>query len=485
MAANEVYIGEKFIIERSNAAIKSANQSTNRTLTVFVSSTIGDLGDYRNQVQDVLLRKAQVVCFLSEDWINEHGPTLQKCRDELTKAQGYIGIFGYWYGTVLPGHKQSITHLEYKWALEKLRRENFPIAIFRPKSASQAERKLKDKAALLIPTGKAKKKQHDIRLRAFREEVEKKGWMITPFKNLNDLLQSVIVTGMLWKKLGPLEAATGAVQVSERQTTSRTVTDEEWGLLGRADHLAVFGRILSRVDLYPDVPAVAMLVHGDEDSGQRVFLFQLLASKKLRNARAPRKAWGRPQLEQYDVKALVQWVGDVLGVFPKGRESGSIEELAELIHQELLQQQLVFVLDQVWRLSGGLTTWYEKFWQPLFARLAELRLQNKQQNQHRLVAIVVDYEDQSAFDDDKSSKQSESVTADDYARLWLLPVLRDISPGDLADWFDELDIQDDATGRRATLASLALKNAKGEIDGTPSRVFERLKQSSLWINGEE
>jgi len=193
---------------------------------------------------------------------------------------------------------------------------------------------------------------------------------------------------------------------------------------------------------------------------------------------------GRPQLEQYDVKALTQWVGESL-VLAKGKECASIEELAEFIHQELQHQQLGFVLDQVYRLSGGIKTWYEKFWQPLYARLAELRKQSPQQNQHRLVAIVADYQDQSAFDSDKSCQFSGTASADHYARLWLLPVLRDITDGDLADWFDELDVPDDATGRRATLASLAMKNAKGEVDGTPSRVFERLKHSSLWTNGEQ
>ena len=255
------------------------------------------------------------------------------------------------------------------------------------------------------------------------------------------------------------------------------------GASGRGKQLDVFDKILNRVALHATVPATALLVHGNEDSGQRVFLRQLLTKKKLRRGRPVQI--GRPQLEQYDLKALTQWVGESIGVLSDGKECGSPEELAELIHDELQHQQLGFILDQVYRLSGGLATWYEKFWQPLYTRLYELRKQKPLQSQHRLIAIVVDYDDQSAFANNMISEFSGTANVEDYSRIWLLPGLDDISVGDLADWFDELGVDDDATGRRTALAALALKNAKGKIDGTPLRVFERLMNSSLWINGEE
>lgn len=484
MATDDSYIGTTVIIKPPGAAVESASQSSSCTWAVFLSSTIGDLEEYRHQVQDALLKRAQVACFLSEDWINSYGPTLEKCRDELEKAHGYIGIFGYWYGSIPPGHQQSITHLEFIWALEKWQNDKSPpIAVLMPKTPSSAERKLKKIAASLIPAGKAKKKKHETLLKAFRDEVTQIWQTVNWFRNEHELREQVIVICLQWRLGRPLDAATGAVEVVEREIPSRTVTDEEWGLLGRAEQLTAFEKILNQVALFPNVPAVAMLVHGDEDSGQSFFLRQLLTKKKLRSGRPVEI--GRPQLEQYDVKALTQWVGESVGVLSKGKECASLDELAELIHQELQNQQLGFILNQVYRLSGGLTTWYEKFWQPLYARLAELRKQSPQQNQHRLVAIVVDNEDQSAFDTEMSCQFSGTATADNYERIWLLPVLRHISAGDLADWFDDLEIQDDATGRRATLVSVALKNVKGAIDGTPSRVIDRLKQANLWTNGEE
>jgi hypothetical protein len=485
MATNEAYQGTKVIIRPPNAGASLAESGPTQAEVcawiVFLSSTIGDLENYRQEVQDALLKQAQVACFLSEDWINTYGPTIKKCREELEKAQGFIGIFAYWYGSIPPGEKRSITHLEFTWALEKWQHEKSkPIAILMPKSASKAERKLKKIGAALVTGSKAKKKRHADLLKAFHKEVADAWELITPFKDEHDLREKVIVICLQWRLGRPLDAATGAVDVVERKPPARRVTGEEKGLLGRDEHLDVVDKILNQVTLYSDVPAVGMLVYGDEDAAQRFFLRQLKTRKKLRSGRPVEI--GMPQLEQYDVKALTQWAGESVGVLEKGKECASPEELAELIHEELQNQQLGFILDQVYRLTGGVTTFYDKFWQPLYARLVMLRKQKPLKNQHRLIAIVVDYDDQSLFDNSKVCQFSKTVSAQDYSRMWLLPELNDISAGDLADWFDVLDVPHD---RRAALVTLALKNSKGQNDGTPLRVFDRLSQSSLWTNGEE
>ena len=478
MGANEAYLGKTVIIKPPQMG------GPLDAFVVFLSSTIGDLKGYRQEAQDALFKRARVTCFLSENWINSYGPTVEKCREELEKARGFIGIFGYWYGSIPPGEQRSITHLEFTWALEKWRYQNPPpIGILMPESASQADQKLKELAESVIPKGK--KRKHKQLLRAFHEEVRgtspgRTWYPVNFFKDEHELREHVIVFGLQWQGARLMDAATGVAEVLEQESPARTVTAEEKGLLGRGDQLDAVDRILNKAALYPNVPAVAMLVHGDEDAGQRDFLRQLLTRKKLRGGR-PFQI-GRPPLEQYDVKALTQWVGESVGVLANGKESASPEELAELIHEELQHQQLAFILDQVYRLSGGVTAWYEKFWQPLYARLAELKIQKPLASQHRLVAIVVDYDDQSALAGSVACQFSGAATANDYSRLWLLPVLNDISDGDLADWFDELEVP---AAKRATLAALALKNAKGENDGTPLRVLDRLSHANLWTNGEE
>ena len=477
MAADEAYLGKTVTIKPPNTGGAAVIADA---WVVFLSSTIGDLEDYRKQVQDALLKRAQVACFLSEDWVNSYGPTVKKCRQELEKARGFIGIFGYWYGSIPSGQQRSITHLEFTWALEKWNDEKpAPIAILMPKSPSKAERALKKIAASLITSSKVKKKKHADLLKAFRQEVADTWNTVTWFKDEQELREQVIVICLQWRLGRPLDAALGAVEVVEHELPARQVTEEEWGLLGRGEQLDVLDKILNKAALYPKVPAVAMLVHGDEDAGHRVFLRQLLTRKKLRSGRP--FELGRPPLEQYDMKALMQWVGESVGVLENGKECASLEELAELVHEELQHQQLGFILDHVYRLSGGVTAWYESFWQPLCARLTELRKQKPLPNQHRLIAIVVDYDDRSKVSSNVASKFSGAATADDYSCLWLLPVLNKISEGDLADWFDELEVPD---GNRAALAALALKNPKGENDGTFLRVYDRLLHSNLWTNGE-
>src|SRR5438876_1923918 len=138
---SEAYQGSTVIIRPTEAA---GAPSMPIAWTVFLSSTVHDLEEYRQQVQDALLKRAQVACFLSEDWINSYGLTVKKCRAELQKASAFIGIFGYWYGWIPDGYQKSITHLEFTWALEKWGNDDSPpLAIVMPGAGSKDERTLK------------------------------------------------------------------------------------------------------------------------------------------------------------------------------------------------------------------------------------------------------------------------------------------------------------------------------------------------------
>jgi hypothetical protein len=220
-------------------------------------------------------------------------------------------------------------------------------------------------------------------------------------------------------------------------------------------------------------------VHGNEDAGQTVFLKQLLTHKKLRRGRPPQ--FGRPQVEQYGIKALVQWVGESLGVVTPGIELGSPAELADLIHEELQEQQLCFVLKRVHGLAGGIEAFHKEFWQPLYARLIELR--GSKPTSHRLIAVVLDYVDQTDLPD-TIAVEWPAITAEDYKLLLKLPVLSEITKDDLMDWFSDLDVPENIMGGRSALVKVALNAATGGVDGTPLRVFDRLSQVALWPEGE-
>ena len=60
-------------------------------LNIFLSSTIGDYEDLRRQVQDVLLKKAECACFLSEDWVGGYDATVTKCQQRVKDSGGFIG----------------------------------------------------------------------------------------------------------------------------------------------------------------------------------------------------------------------------------------------------------------------------------------------------------------------------------------------------------------------------------------------------------
>ena len=103
-------------------------------LAIFLSSTIGDYETFRREVQEVLLRKAECACFLSEDWTGGYDATVQKCQDRVHQSGGFILLLGYWYGSIPPGKEKSITHLEFEWALERWKTDPFPkMAVLKPK----------------------------------------------------------------------------------------------------------------------------------------------------------------------------------------------------------------------------------------------------------------------------------------------------------------------------------------------------------------
>jgi hypothetical protein len=65
-----------------------------------------------------------------------------------------------------------------------------------------------------------------------------------------------------------------------------------------------------------------------------------------------------------------------------------------------------------------------------------------------------------------------------------LPVLGEINADDLTAWFSDLEIPEITMGNRLALVNVALNTAKGQVDGTPLRVFDRLSQIELWPEGE-
>ena len=72
------------------------------------------------------------------------------CEERVKTSDAYLGLFGYRYGWVPPGHTKSITELEFAWALERWPRAPSPIFVMLPVKASEADKELRERAQVLL-----------------------------------------------------------------------------------------------------------------------------------------------------------------------------------------------------------------------------------------------------------------------------------------------------------------------------------------------
>lgn len=459
------------------------NASAPGALAIFLSSTIGDYEDFRREVQEVLLRKAECACFLSEDWIGGYDATVQKCRERVRQSGGFILLMGYWYGSIPPGMDKSITHLEFEWALERWKDDQFPkMAVLKPKPGEKADDELKALADQLLPNVQEERDLHAARLGKFYAQVDDKQmeWRtIRTFKDVHDLREYALVIGRDWRGYTPLAVAQGKVSTGMAEPQS-LLRDDQLGRLGRGRQHEAIKKIFSGLAALPDVPAVAILVSGNKDEGQRAFVAYVQGS--LLKNHHPKRKIGRLPPGSGTVQALVAWVAGTLGL---ANASGvdSPEVLAERVAEELKHEQLYFVIDRLrGDYAGGFPAFEQFFWEPFWTRLKTLRSQ--QQIGNRLVAIVIDYSGDASNRADVSVDAKPSMALD-FSKLIVAPRLGDIEESDLYEWFEELEVPDRPLGHRKELVQRALRDEEsGKLDGTPLHVFERLKGERLWPEGD-
>lgn len=448
--------------------------------SVFLSSTIHDFGQLRYEVQEALLKKAEAACFLSEDWGGGYDDTVEKCKQGVLGANGFFLLLGYYYGSIPPGQRRSITHLEFEWANEKWRGIKFPpIAVMLPKEPSEAERKLKAAAQgiLSVPgtQGYADAAEHEQLLSGFHQAAKSSWRTVIPFEDEGDLRENVIVSCLKWKGRTPMAAARRGFDLTGASAPQQ-VADDRLGRLGRQRQFAAISTILADVTDAPESPALAIVVPGPEDAGQRAFLSALVRSTF--QTYSPRSRLSRLPLAHNGPAVLSSWVAGQLGLV-RGSVPQTPEQLAELVANELGRQPLYFILDRVADLAGSLVAFRNAFWLPFYAALKQLRAQRRFDN--RLVAVVSDYSGQSW----PSEVQAFDASTLDYSKLLLLPTLGSFTRRDLLGWMDEQSVDDTPAGRRKLIADRALKNDAGVEDPVPTRVFDRLRGEALWPEEEQ
>jgi len=86
--------------------------------TVFISSTAIDLPEHRQQVSEACRRIGYEPVGM-EEWPAQDADAETLCPREVDGADLFIGVYGFRYGWVPPGHQISITELEYDRAVDK------------------------------------------------------------------------------------------------------------------------------------------------------------------------------------------------------------------------------------------------------------------------------------------------------------------------------------------------------------------------------
>ena len=146
-------------------------------MRVFVSSTVVDLEAFRSAAIGALQRAELSAAGVELFHTSETG-TAQKCIDEVRKADLYVLIVGYRYGTLVPGHDVSYTELEYRTALEEATSRGLRICAYL----------LSDGPVDGYDVSAAD--QDQARVRVFRRVVSEK--VVEFVKSPNDLAQAIL-----------------------------------------------------------------------------------------------------------------------------------------------------------------------------------------------------------------------------------------------------------------------------------------------------
>jgi hypothetical protein len=445
--------------------------------SIFISSTIRDLDLYRVEVQDALVKRANVGAYLSEDWSGGYDDTVQRCRDQLSQSDAYFGIFAFWYGSIPPHCTESITHQEFLWALEKWGASAHPlIAVFMPTGKAEKELRRKAEALFLKYHGHktleeqtAARSQHAKQLSAFHDAVlnPRGQWRsVNYFNSLPDLRERAIVTCLIWR---------GDVLAAARHGTAErscTPTDAELGALGRVLQIAAAKIAVADIAVQSHVPGIALLVYGKEDDGQRELCSHLLTLKPFQRGL---RARGRPAPERYDLSTFVSWCGQTLGVAPADRPVDTVEDLALHLRPALENRPVTLFVDHAERFPGGVVGFQSYFWKPLMDALRALWLEKA--SAHRLTVIVSEYTGR--LDQWGRASRTHDCPGDP-ALLVRLPALTPFTDVEVLAWLEDLQVYEFAPDRRAGVMEIAMTSPSGERDGTPLRVFNRLKTLTLW-----
>ena len=448
---------------------------TSEIESIFLSATATDCRDFRLALKAAVEDNvAAAKIHLQENWAEGAAFVPDTCRAKVEANDAYIGLFGHRYGWVPPGFAESITQLEWRWAIEHWPEREPPIFILLPLPGSDADRTLKAKALDVLkqefPRDAKLRKRSGEQQSAFIADV--KAWANGRILNFYATEQQLREKGLscvqnwnlaLWKRA----AAGGRSRVS-------AIPGEELGRIGRAPQIDILRRALDAWRRRSDAPALAVAVHGPEGHGQLQFADLLAAWDEWDDWDEVEIAPPTALDESPQPQALVRWAGRLLH-HPAAPGDG-VDTLARALLARLARTNVVLVMRAFGQTPDRWARFVCDFWQPLVAALAT---QRPAAAQGRLLWFVVDHALAPTADARLFWEGAADAPALDIARVLPLPPLAPLAAADVEAWLR-------GAARRQVGPAFAFAQ-RTEIaaavttpDGLPALVYERLQRRGFW-----
>lgn len=437
---------------------------------IFLSATAQDCLSYREAVKEAVegsIAKAKI--FLQEDWAEAGKFVVDVCKSRVENCDGYLGLFGHRYGWIPPAFNNSITELEFRWAVDRWAKLPAPIFILLPKKGSQADTELIAKAEFFLEkefsdlsTRELEKKKQEAFLSSIVAWASKDGLMLIYYDTLQSLRSKAPLSILNWNLEVLRQAKNG------RRLAQGEIPAEELGRIGREDQISVLSELIEDFLDRDEEPAMAVLVHGHENQGQIQFAHFLRQWDEWEDAYI---IFGQPQNPD-DIESIIRWCCSQLKIPVLGKPD--VESLALALVGRLAKTSVTIIQISLGKDTDRISKFMTYLWQPL---LAILKTQQKSNWHARLFWIVIDHSPLSpapnahVFVNEASSQKTE------YSKLNHLPILDDITAQQVKRWFKDLRPRrtDLDNTRREEIAAYATGP-----DGKPSNVYNRLALDGFW-----
>jgi hypothetical protein len=443
---------------------------------IFISTTALDCKPFRMSVKDAVERRIpSAKVHLQEQWLYGAADPVYLSEKRFNLCHAYMGVFGYRYGWEPSGAPPSITEMEFTWARERWEADRDPpFFIFLPKDGSPADTTLKAQAQAVLaekdfPDAPEKAGESLQKQQVFLSAV--KGWMksrhkfeIPPYETESELRELAISSVLNWNCELLYRAP------DKRFAATNTSAEADLGGIGREVQCEALESAVTAFRRQKAAPAMAILVHGPENWGQRHFAQYLTGWPHWQDAPV---RLGLPP-DPVNPDALIRWTFGFLSL--PCPAAPDIDALATALVGRLADGPLVMILQNIGARDERLALFANGFWAPLLAALGT-RLAGHDDDA-RLYCVVVDHQSLPAGGNSAVWGGSLRAPNLDYSRLLPLPPLGEISFKQVKDWLKAQVLNDGGTLDLVECEDIA-ERATG-ADSLPSNVYDRLARESIW-----